>query len=1164
MGMALEDRFSFGIKRFGLLCVILMASELLKFPGLAQSHPVDQVWPTAVSPATCDQWFFERPWVAINPRLPDEFFAFVSGKLLKSIDGGSSWEEIGEGLPAGGLYNWNENFIREPLSFSPLDTSGKTMLMGTDGMSKSGVPYRSDDGGDTWHPLNICEHGPGWFNQNFKFPGTSIGYFSNVSENTLYFPVMSNYVCQDVFVSTDGGNSIIPCEDCHYYDQHTVCDPWCVPEGCHSQNIFSDKLISLNPSADAFFETDVHLSAANQRTRYSVLDQGSGQFCTEDNVYLEHDGSEVHFLAPAFFTGDGKAYAVCSRIVDGSLVVNIDPVLAECPGYDEIGQKWVFEPLATLPSGDHGPALKIKKLGTTIFFTVAPAIYPNSISLDLEFMAWDPYNGGTWMTIGNVGAGTYDAVDRGGGEFDVYYIEFSDGVTRLRVIHLDTVGHSYSIDSQPVFDFTGIFTGLTGFHAVSRSEIYKFFGRDTHEFNGPDGLPDYASFLGIGVAIGDQAELLPWDGWTNWADFEQMFWYKVSPVCTSNFTSVAVKKEGTELWAYMSSDAGIWRNRKFGEVDLNPTVTRSLLNAFEQVSGGYECGACEFQIPADGFGNYCNKVVIDERDASGDTFYAACRSGLWRGLEQADNSVRWAKVFDPTTHSESSQDVVDVFIEGCYLFTVTAGGIWRTIDDVTWISVLDSAGYGGRASAIGHLFSGVSKIACAAGDNFYLSVDDGESWDLLTVLSSGEAPLKKVQYVAGAGVETILFLTNDGILKKMEAFSPSGVVNNSAGEPAACEDSGVLIEWTAPADWGDSGTGTRTYDVLRDGTPIVSGLSSTTLSYTDTDGVNGVSYLYQVRMNNGWKVSTTTTGVYAEDNGATGPIQFNIGASDMSACVYSGVLIEWSAPSNWADGGAGTRSYDILRDGTVISAGLPSGAISWTDTTGSGGTAYSYQVRANNGCGYSTTTTGASAADNAASNPVIQENSAEDESCADSGVLVEWIAPSAWGDWGAGTRSFDVLRDSTVIASGLSSGTYSYTDSGGVNEVSYLYRIRATNGCGLSTTTIGISAADVVGLDPEEVAIEGICSWQPVTGAEGYRLYRGVRADLPNLMNETNDACLRYSGPSTSFDCSEDDPAYETGKLYWYLVTAYTSTCEGTAGEGTGFKRDLSATSNCL
>ena len=1140
-----------------------MSAALFQIRDRAQSYPVEQVWPTAGSPATYDQWFFERPWVAVNPEDPDVFFAFVSGKLVKSVDGGSSWLETGEGLPAGGLYNWNENFIRDPLLFSPFDPGGNTMLLGTDRMSRSGVPYRSDDGGETWYPLNICEHGPGWSEQNFKFPGTSMGYFSNVSEDTLYFPVLSGYVCQDVFVSLDGGETIVPSEDCFYYDQHAPCDPWCVPPGCHDNNIYSDKFISLNTSSDSFFESDVHLSAPDHRARYSVLDRDSGQFCSDDKVYLEHDGAEVHFIAPAYFAGDGKAYTVCDRIVEDGLTVYIDPVLAECPGYDEIGQKWLFEPLATLPVGDHGPGLKIRKLGTTIFFSVAPAVYPNCICLSLEFLAWDPYNGGTWMNIGDLGAGTFDAIDRGSGQFDIYYIEYSGGETKLRVVHLDTIAHSYSLDAQPVYDFTGLFTGLTGFHAVSRSEVYKFFGRNTHEFDGLDGLPDYASFLGTGLAIGDQAELLPWDGWTNWANFEQLFWYKVSPVCTSNFTSLAVKEEGTELWAYLSSDAGIWRNRKFGEADPDPTITRSLLNAFEQVSGGYACGACDYQVPADGFGNYCNKVVMDGRDTSGDTLYAACRSGLWKGLEQADNSVRWTRVFDPTDHSESSREVFDVFTEGCYSFALTAGGIWRTMDDATWTRIIDSAGHGDKVSSIGHLSAESVKIACAAGDNFYLSIDDGANWDLLTVLPSGEAPLKKIQYVKEAGAETIFFLTSDGILKKMEAFSPAGASNNSAVEPSICEDSGVMVGWTAPTEWGDGGAGTRTYDVLRNGTPVAAGLPETTLSYTDTGGENGVIYLYQVRMNNGWRMSSTTAGVYAADNGASGPVQFNIGASDMSPCVCSGVLIEWSAPSNWADGGTGTRSYDILRNAVVIATGLPGWAISWTDTTGTGGTTYSYQVRANNGCGYSTTTTGVSATDNAASNPVIPENSAEDEGCADSGVFVEWTAPSAWGDWGSGTRSFDVLRDSTVIASGLSSGILYFTDNGGENGVSYLYRIRATNGCGLSTTTAGASASDMVSLDPEEVATEGICSWQPVTGAEGYKLYRGVRADLPNLKNGTDDACLRYMGPSTSFDCSGDDPGSEPGKLYWYLVTAYTAACEGTAGNGTGFTRDLSSTGNC-
>jgi hypothetical protein len=191
-------------------------------------------------------------------------------------------------------------------------------------------------------------------------------------------------------------------------------------------------------------------------------------------------------------------------------------------------------------------------------------------------------------------------------------------------------------------------------------------------------------------------------------------------------------------------------------------------------------------------------------------------------------------------------------------------------------------------------------------------------------------------------------------------------------------------------------------------------------------------------------------------------------------------------------------------------------------------------------------------------------NTASDIGCPDTGVSISWSSPSNWGDSGSGTRTFDVLRDGNPIATGLSESALLYTDTTGDNGVSYLYQVRANNGCGLSTMTTGVSAADNVGTVLDEVAsFNNVYSWDPVTGADGYRLYRGLKADLPNLKTSTDDGCIRYDGTAMSFDCSSDNPSLVTGKLYWYLVTAYTGVCEGTAGEGTGFTRNLSSSWSC-
>ncbi len=86
-------------------------------------------------------------------------------------------------------------------------------------------------------------------------------------------------------------------------------------------------------------------------------------------------------------------------------------------------------------------------------------------------------------------------------------------------------------------------------------------------------------------------------------------------------------------------------------------------------------------------------------------------------------------------------------------------------------------------------------------------------------------------------------------------------------------------------------------------------------------------------------------------------------AADIDSCSQ-GIRITWQDAQSWYDSGYGTRTYDILRNGTAIKTGIAYGTTSYTDTTGSSGTSYTYSVRYNNGCGLNATTTGSSAADN--------------------------------------------------------------------------------------------------------------------------------------------------------------------------------------------------------
>ncbi len=299
------------------------------------------------------------------------------------------------------------------------------------------------------------------------------------------------------------------------------------------------------------------------------------------------------------------------------------------------------------------------------------------------------------------------------------------------------------------------------------------------------------------------------------------------------------------------------------------------------------------------------------------------------------------------------------------------------------------------------------------------------------------------------------------------------------------------------------------------------------------------------------------------------PVISNNLASDITPYSNSGILITWSAPT-WNDGGTGTRSFSVLRDGIVITADIASTTFSFVDTACIVGVPYLYQVAAINNCGGVTTTAGVTAADLA--NPVAPMNfttniAADISSCNDSGVYVSWTAPTEWGDGGYRTRSYTIMRDEVPIVSGITQNVLSYLDTTGEQAVSYLYQVTAVNGYGLTSTTTGASASDEGTSTLGELAgAEWSGSsfiWDPAATATGYKLYRGVKADLANLKTSTNEGCVRYDGASTSVSLSTDDPSSQTGRFFWYLVTAYDASCEGTAGEGTGFLRDLSSSTTC-
>ncbi|HPA27817.1 MAG TPA: M6 family metalloprotease domain-containing protein [Acidobacteriota bacterium] len=89
-------------------------------------------------------------------------------------------------------------------------------------------------------------------------------------------------------------------------------------------------------------------------------------------------------------------------------------------------------------------------------------------------------------------------------------------------------------------------------------------------------------------------------------------------------------------------------------------------------------------------------------------------------------------------------------------------------------------------------------------------------------------------------------------------------------------------------------------------------------------------------------------------------------------------------------------------------------------------------------------------------------------------------------------------------------------------------------------------------------------SWPPLSGAATYKVHRGVRSGLENLLTTSDDSCLRYEGPSNSLSVVSDDPSTEPGSFYWYLVVGGNGSGEGSAGSATGGPRVVNSSGSCF
>jgi hypothetical protein len=194
----------------------------------------------------------------------------------------------------------------------------------------------------------------------------------------------------------------------------------------------------------------------------------------------------------------------------------------------------------------------------------------------------------------------------------------------------------------------------------------------------------------------------------------------------------------------------------------------------------------------------------------------------------------------------------------------------------------------------------------------------------------------RVRMVNGCGLSALSGLS--GSAADLPAAPSITVTNNTATDVDACATTGVIVTWSADPDggWGDDGSGARTYDVLRDGIAVQTGIAYGTTEFTDTTGTLGTGYVYTVRYVNCGALHSETTGVAAADINGTPATPASPVVTDASACAQDGVWINW-APSS------GAATYDLRLDGVTELTGVADPYFYDPGNSSS----HTYEVRAN-------------------------------------------------------------------------------------------------------------------------------------------------------------------------------------------------------------------------
>lgn len=302
--------------------------------------------------------------------------------------------------------------------------------------------------------------------------------------------------------------------------------------------------------------------------------------------------------------------------------------------------------------------------------------------------------------------------------------------------------------------------------------------------------------------------------------------------------------------------------------------------------------------------------------------------------------------------------------------------------------------------------------------------------------------------------------------------SNNGQLATPTAKTTTYTETSTTISWNAV-------TNATAYKVYRGTTLLTSTLTAT--SYTDTS-----SYAVAGKSNT-YKVSATASGYYESGQlsiSATNPAKLATPTGLAVSYTVSGTTITWNAVAN-------ATAYKVWRGTTLLTSTNTSR--SYTDTSGGAGKSYTYYVAAV-ATGYYES---AQASISTSNKQQFAKPANLAASYTQSSTTISWSKVTS----PAAATVYNVWRDNTSLGTVTSSATtISYTDSStyGASGQSHTYKVTAAGTASYwesAQATINTAnpatLATPTGIKSEYTKTQTTISWNAVTGATSYKVYRG-------------------------------------------------------------------------